>query len=160
MLSKLAKNRTHSDKNKTKALISRALVGDNNPFYNKNHSVESKLRIIEAKSRYSVYIYNTFRELLVIFPSVRSLALWINSNHSTIVGYIKNKTLFRGEWYLTNVPFNLTDTPLIPNWSLQESSTLSKKLLIIIILKRLFLFIIRIEILDINLKVYHTPRKN
>lgn len=158
MLSKLAKNRTHSDK--TKALISRALVGDNNPFYNKNHSVESKLRIIEAKSGYSVYIYNTFRELLVIFPSVRSLAKLINSNHSTIVGYIKNKTLFRGEWYLTNVPFNLTDTPLIPNWSLQESSTFSKKLLIIIILKRLFLFIIRIEILDINLKRYHTPRKN
>lgn len=158
MLSKLAKNRTHSDK--TKALISRALVGDNNPFYNKNHSVESKLRIIEAKSGYSVYIYNTFRELLVIFPSVRSLAKLINSNHSTIVGYIKNKTLFRGEWYLTNVPFNLTDTPLIPNWSLQESSTFSKKLLIIIILKRLFLFIIRIEILDINFKVYHTPRKN
>lgn len=158
MLSKLAKNRTHSDK--TKALISRALVGDNNPFYNKNHSVESKLTIIEAKSAYSVYIYNSFRELLVIFPSVRSLAKLINSNHSTIIGYIKNKTLFRGEWYLTNVPFNLTDTPLISNWSLQESSTLSKKDLIIIILKRLFLFIIRIEIFYINLKRYHTPRKN
>ena len=36
MLSELAKNRIHSDK--TKALISRALVGNNNPFYNKNHS--------------------------------------------------------------------------------------------------------------------------
>jgi len=50
MLSELAKNRTHSDQ--TKALISRALVGENNPFYNKNHSVESKLRMIEANSRY------------------------------------------------------------------------------------------------------------
>src|SRR2546430_5130457 len=48
MLSELAKNRTHSDQ--TKALISRALVGENNPFYNKNHSVESKLRMIEANS--------------------------------------------------------------------------------------------------------------
>jgi len=54
MLSELAKNRIHSDK--TKALISRALVGENNPFYNKNHSVESKLRMIEANSAYPVYI--------------------------------------------------------------------------------------------------------
>ncbi len=52
MLSELAKNRIHSDK--TKTLISRALVGENNPFYNKNHSVESKLRIIDANSLYPV----------------------------------------------------------------------------------------------------------
>ena len=49
MLSELAKNRIHSDK--TKALISRAAprVGENNPFYYKNHSlladgVESKAK--------------------------------------------------------------------------------------------------------------------
>ena len=48
MLSELAKNRKHSEN--TKALISRALVGDNNPFYNKNHSTKSKLRMIEAKT--------------------------------------------------------------------------------------------------------------
>lgn len=59
MLSELAKDRKHSDK--TKALISRALVGENNPFYNKNHSVESKLRMIEANSAYPFYIYNSFR---------------------------------------------------------------------------------------------------
>ena len=78
----------HSDE--TKALISRALVGKNNPFYNKNHSVESKLRIIEAKSAYPVYVYNSFKKLLVVFPSVNTLAKLINSNHSTIVTYIKN----------------------------------------------------------------------
>jgi len=37
-----------------------ALMGENYPFYNKNHSVESKFRIIEAKSAYPVYIYNSF----------------------------------------------------------------------------------------------------
>jgi NUMOD3 motif len=37
MLSELAKNKIHSDQ--TKALISRALTGENNPFYNKTHSV-------------------------------------------------------------------------------------------------------------------------
>jgi group I intron endonuclease len=95
MLSELAKNRTHSDE--TKALIARALTGENNPFYNKTHSSESKLRIIEAKSAYPVYIYNSHRELQVIFPSASTLAKLINSNHSTIVNYIKNKELFRGE---------------------------------------------------------------
>ena len=114
MLTELAKNRIHSST--TKVLISRALVGHNNPFYNKNHSLESKLRIIEANSKYSVYIYNSFRELLVIFPSVKTLAKWINSNHSTLKNNIKDGTLFRGEWYFSYLPFNLTDTPLISNW--------------------------------------------
>lgn len=122
MLSELAKNRIHS--NETKALISSALIGENNPFYNKNHSLESKLRMIEAKSAYPVYIYNSFKELLVIFPSVKTLAKLVNSNHSTIVNYIKNRILFRGEWYFNNLPFNLTDTPLISNWSSKESNNL------------------------------------
>jgi hypothetical protein len=43
LLSELAKNRTHSEK--TKGLIARAVTGENNPFYNKRHSIESKLRI-------------------------------------------------------------------------------------------------------------------
>ena len=115
MLSELAKNRVHSDQ--TKALISRALTGENNPFYNKSHSVETKVRMIEAKSAYPVYIYNSFKELLVIFPSVSSLAKLIKSNHSTIVRYMKKEILFRGEWYFTNIPYNITDTPLISNWT-------------------------------------------
>ena len=56
LLSELAKNKVHSDK--TKALISKALVGccaplghqENNPFYNKSHSMDAKLRMIEANS--------------------------------------------------------------------------------------------------------------
>jgi len=95
MLSELATNRKHSDK--TKALISKALVGENNPFYNKSHSIESKIRMIEANSAYPVYVYNTYKKLLVIFPSVKTLAKLIKSNHSTIVNYIKNSELFRGE---------------------------------------------------------------
>ena len=47
LLSQLANNRVHSDK--TKGLIARAITGENNPFYNKSHSIESKIRIIEAK---------------------------------------------------------------------------------------------------------------
>ena len=95
LLSELAKNRTHSDK--TKALIARALTGENNPFYNKSHSLESKVRMIQANSAYPVYVYNSFKDLLVIFPSVGTLAKLIKSNHVTIVDVIKEQRLFRGE---------------------------------------------------------------
>lgn len=94
-LSELAKNRIHSEK--TKALISKALIGENNPFYNKEHSIESKIRMIEANSASPVYIYNSFKKLLVIFPSVKTLSKLINSNHATLLSYIKKGTLFRGE---------------------------------------------------------------
>jgi group I intron endonuclease len=95
LLSQLAKNRTHSQK--TKGLIARALTGENNPFYNKSHSIESKVRMIEANSAYPVYVYNSFKELEVISPSVSTLANEINSNHLTIVSVIKEQSIFRGE---------------------------------------------------------------
>jgi hypothetical protein len=53
--------------------------------------------MIEANSAYSVYVYNSFKVLLVIFPSVLTLAKLIKSNHSTLVDFINKKTLFRGE---------------------------------------------------------------
>lgn len=59
LLSQLAKNRVHNDN--TKGLIAKALTGENNPFYNKKHSIESRLRVIEAHSAYPVYVYNSFR---------------------------------------------------------------------------------------------------
>ena len=34
--------------------------------------------MIEANSAYSVYVYNSFKELLVIFPSVLTLAKKLN----------------------------------------------------------------------------------
>nr|YP_010119109.1 GIY-YIG endonuclease domain-containing protein [Erysiphe necator]QQY98172.1 GIY-YIG endonuclease domain-containing protein [Erysiphe necator] len=122
LLSDLAKNRTHSDK--TKGLITRAVTGENNPFYNKSHSLESKIRMIEANSAYSVYVYNSFKELLVIFPSVLTLAKLIISNHSTLVNIIKEQIIFRGEWYLSNIPYNINDTPIIADWSRKECEEL------------------------------------
>jgi len=122
LLSKLASNRVHSDK--TKGLIARAVTGENNPFYNRNHSMESKLRMIEANSAYPVYIYNSFKELLVIFPSVRILAKLIKSNHPTLVKFIKEQTILRGEWYLNNIPYNISDTPKIADWSSKECQEL------------------------------------
>ena len=122
LLVQLAKNRVHSDI--TKSLISKALIGENNLFYNKNYSTESKVRIIEAQLAYPVYIYNSFKELLVIFPSVFTLTMLIKSNHPTIVSCIKEQTMFRGEWFFTNLPYNITDTPNIIDWTSKESNEL------------------------------------
>jgi len=126
LLSELATNRTHSDK--TKGLIAKAVTGENNPFYNKSHSLETKIRIMEAKSAYPVYVYNSFKELLVIFPSVRCLANLIKSNHTTIVNNIKQQTIFRGEWYLENLPYNISDTPLISFWESKECELLVEQI--------------------------------
>jgi group I intron endonuclease len=95
LLSELAKNKTHSEL--TKGLIARALTGENNPFYRKSHSIESKIRMIEANSSYPVYLYDSYKKLLVIFPSVLTLAKLIKSNHSTLIDIIKEKEIFRGE---------------------------------------------------------------
>ena len=122
LLSELAKNRVHAPI--TKSLISIALLGENNPFYNKNHSMESKVRMIQAKSAYPVYVYNSFKELLVIIPSVLTLAKLIKSNYSTIVNTIKEEIIFRGEWYFTNIPYNINDTPIITNWTSIECDQL------------------------------------
>ena len=80
--------------------------------------------MIEANSAYSVYVYNSFKELLVIFPSVKTLAKLIKSNHSTLVNIIQEQTIFRGEWYLSNIPYNLSDTPIIADWSSKECEEL------------------------------------
>lgn len=110
LLSDLAKNRTHSPE--TKALIARSLTGENNPFFGKNHSDESKLKMVKANSAYPLYVYNSLKELLMIYPSVLTLAKKINSNSSTIVKNIDDLSLFRGGWYFSRIPLNIKDTPL------------------------------------------------
>lgn len=80
--------------------------------------------MIEANSSYSVYIYNSYKKLLVIFPSVLTLSKLIKSNHPTIVNVIKEQTLFRGEWYIKNIPYNLNDTLIISDWSSKECDNL------------------------------------
>ena len=126
LLSELAKNRVHSDE--TKGLIARVVTGENNPFYNRNHSIESKLRMIEANSAYPVYLYNSFKELLVIFPSVKTLAKIIKSNHYILVKNIQEQTIFRGEWYIQNIPYNISDTPRIYFWRSKECEQLVEEI--------------------------------
>ena len=102
LLYELAKNKVHSEK--TKYLISKALVGVALTlvpgwgqglrriilFFNKSHSsygLNAKLRMIEANIAYPVYNYNSFKNLLIIFPSIKTLAKLINSNYDTLPYY-------------------------------------------------------------------------
>lgn len=80
--------------------------------------------MMEANSAYPVYAYNSFKKLLVIFPSVGTLAKLVKSNHYTLLDVIKEQTIFRGEWYLSNIPYNITDTSLISDESSKECDEL------------------------------------
>jgi group I intron endonuclease len=126
ILTKLAKNRVHSPE--TKALIADALTGENNPFFGKRHSKESIREIIKNKSHNPVYIYDSYKNLIVIYPSVRTLSKVIAANHATIVKHIESNALFRGEWYFTNTPYNVEDTPKIKDWMDTECELLTKEI--------------------------------
>lgn len=122
LLSDIAKKRTHSEF--TKASISKSLTGQNNPFYQKSHSLSSKLKMIKANSIQLVYVYNSSKELLFFYPSVLTLAKAINANYESIINYIKTKSLFRGGWYFSNLPLNISDTPLIIDFTSPSAEVL------------------------------------
>jgi group I intron endonuclease len=107
ILSNIAKNRILSST--TKVSISESLKGKLNHFYGKKHSYNSLDKIIEKKSLNKIYIYNSFKELLVILPSVKTLAKKINSNSATITKAIRESYLFRGEWYISSSLFSEED---------------------------------------------------
>jgi hypothetical protein len=52
------------------------------------------------------------------------MAKLIKSNHPTLVDVIKENKLFRGEWYLDNVPYHIEDKPKISNWESNDCKIL------------------------------------
>jgi group I intron endonuclease len=93
-LSSLALGRIHLDS--TKDLISQALTGYNNPFYNKKHSLNTNKLISSRRSKNLIYIYDSLFNLQIVFSSLTSLAKSIKANNSTLSSSIINSTLFRG----------------------------------------------------------------
>lgn len=76
---------------------------------------ETKLKISKSRSSGSVYIYDEFKVLLVIIPSLRSLAALLGNPSITISlkRSIENESLFRSSWYISKHPFNENDKPLM-----------------------------------------------
>ena len=64
MLTELAKNRVHSDL--TKSLISKALLGENNPFYNKSHS-PSPIAVVALSNKALTNLIQSFNHSTLAF---------------------------------------------------------------------------------------------
>ena len=79
------------------------------------HLDETKLKISKSRSSGSVYIYDEFKVLLVIIPSLRSLATLLGNPSITISlkRSIEDESLFRSSWYISKHPFNENDKPLM-----------------------------------------------
>lgn len=107
MLRNIALNKKLSSD--TKAKISQSLTGENNPFYQQEHSKQSKLMIAQGMSHGEVYVYNNQWEFLMVVVSATTLANMINSTHETVKNLIDSGDLFRGGWYFTDKPLDNQD---------------------------------------------------
>lgn len=79
-----------------------------------SHSAEVKLKI-SKNSRGSVYIYNELKQLLAIVPSLISIAVLLGNKSISISlnRAIRDVSLFRSSWYLSRIPFNEDEKPLM-----------------------------------------------
>lgn len=93
------------------------------------HLEETKLKISKSRSSGSVYIYDEFKVLLVIVPSLRSLAVLLGNPSITISlkRSIENGSLFRSSWYISKHPFNENDKPLIEIYSNEYINLISRR---------------------------------
>lgn len=80
-----------------------------------SHSSETKLTISKNRSSGPVYIYNEFKQLLAIAHSLISIAVLLGNKSISISlnRAIREKSLFRSSWYLSRIPFNEDEKPLM-----------------------------------------------
>lgn len=79
------------------------------------HLEDTKFKISKSRSSGSIYIYDEFKILLVIVPSLRSLAVLLGSASicTSLKRAMEDSSLFRSSWYISNHLFNEDDKPLI-----------------------------------------------
>lgn len=87
------------------------------------HLVETNLKISKNRSTGAVFIYDEFKRLLVIVPSLTSLAISLGNSSITISlkRAIENENLFRSGWYISKYPLNEDEKPLIETSSPEYS---------------------------------------
>ena len=92
-----------------------------------SHSKETKLLISRRTSSGSIYIYDEFKKLLIIVPSLRSLAILLGSSSISISlkRAMEDKSLFRS-WYISKHPFNEDDIPLMDIYSSDYTDLIEK----------------------------------
>lgn len=96
--------------------------------YGPSHSEEVKLALSIKKSSGSVYIYNEFKQLLVIAPSLVSIAVLLGNKSISISlkRAISEKSLYRSSWYLSRIPFNEGEKPLMAVPSAEYTNLISQ----------------------------------
>jgi NUMOD1 domain len=92
------------------------------------HSEETKLKMSINSSNSHVYIYDEFRRLLVIVPSLTWLTRDLNrsSTNPSIKIAIKDEAIFRSSWYISLKPFNEGEKPLMVLPSPEYSDLIEK----------------------------------
>jgi group I intron endonuclease len=80
-----------------------------------SHSSETKLAISKKRSSGPIYIYNEFKQLLAIAPSLISIAVLLGNKSISISlkRVISGESLFRSSWYLYRIPLNEGEKPLM-----------------------------------------------
>ena len=76
-------------------------------------SSSTKLKISESKSYGPLYIYNEYKELLYIFPYMKSFTNVVIVSPIFLKKLILSNSMFRGKWYITNDLISNNDIPLI-----------------------------------------------
>ena len=80
-----------------------------------SHSSETKLVISKKRSSGPIYIYNEFKQLLAIAPSLISIAVLLGNKSISIAlkRAISEESLFRSSWYFFINPLNEGEKPLM-----------------------------------------------
>lgn len=110
--------------------------------YGASHSEEVKLALSIKRSSGPVYIYNEFKQLLVIAPSLISIAILLGNKSISISlkRSIRDKSLYRSSWYLSRIPFNEEEKPLMEVPSAEYTNLISQIKSQKHILRAVFLF--------------------
>jgi group I intron endonuclease len=83
----------------TKAAISAAKVGENNPMYGKTGSNHPMYGSVSATAL-GVSVYNLDNQLVQSFSSRAAAATWLGVSRDTVLRYIRSKQLFRGKYMI------------------------------------------------------------
>jgi hypothetical protein len=80
------------------------------------------------KSSGPIYIYNEFKQLLAIAPSLISIAILLGNKSISISlnRAIRDKSLYRSSWYLSRLPFNEGEKPLMTVPSVEYTNLISQ----------------------------------
>lgn len=92
------------------------------------HLIETKLKISKNRSSGVVFIYDEFKRLLVIVPSLTSLAVSLGNRSITISlkRAMVNESLFRSSLYISKYPLNEDEKPLMEVPSPEYSELIEK----------------------------------